>query len=88
VWYILGVVGAIICLERFYAACKKVYLKRAGRDTTGFAQLPVITTDDVTRDPGEVPMGSINGGSSRRGDYRLNGSDSEEDLKDLDNLDL
>jgi len=43
VWIAMGIIFSVICLERLYASCKKVYRRRQGRE--GFSQLPVTDND-------------------------------------------
>lgn len=42
---VVGIVTAIICVERLISSCRKIYRKRQGRSTAGFAQVPVLTAN-------------------------------------------
>lgn len=43
-WGVVGVALGLCCLERLYASCKRVYRRRQGKPTEGFAQLPMTTS--------------------------------------------
>jgi len=49
VWIAVGIVICVICLERMYSSCKKVYRRRQGRE--GFSMVPVTDATETRINP-------------------------------------
>lgn len=53
---VLGLVCVLCCLCRLWESFKKTYRKRQGRDTSGFAQLPMVQTGMAQSDDVELTL--------------------------------